>query len=179
MSRFRIYQVDHFDPQILGRKKRRLFVIYSILTPLTIMAFNTFLQTKVNFLILPIIVLPISTGIYLFLYNKLKNDPRKLKTIGDIEFTRTVIKKRIGDSITEYNLQSIKGLELERHIPSVTAKDSKSGYFSYILRIIFNNSSTESLVVSDKPIDRRQNLSIVETMKTLKKIIQPEIRIIS
>ena len=95
MSRFRIYQVDHFDPQILGRKKRRLFVIYSILTPLTIMAFNTFLQTKVNFLILPIIVLPISTGIYLFLYNKLKNDPRKLKTIGDIEFTRTVIKKEL------------------------------------------------------------------------------------
>jgi hypothetical protein len=179
MSRFRIYQVDHFDPQILGRKKRRLFVIYSILTPLTIMAFNALGQTKVNFLLLPIIVLTISTGIYLFLYYKLKNEPRKLKTIGDIEFTRTVIKKRIGDSITEYNLQSIKRLELERHLPSVTAKDSKSRYFSYILRIIFNNSSTESLVVSDKPIDMRQNLSIVETMKTLKKIIQPEISIIS
>jgi hypothetical protein len=102
-----------------------------------------------------------------------------LKTIGDIEFTRTEIIKRIGDSITEYNLQSITGLELERHIPSVTAKDSKSGYFSYILRIIFNDSSTESLVVSDKPIDRRQNLSIVETMKTLKKIIKLEIRIIT
>lgn len=153
--------------------------MYSILTPLTIMAFNILLQTKANFLLLPIIILPISTGIYLFLHYKLKNEPRKLKTIGDIEFTRTVIKKRIGDSITEYNLQSIKRLELERHIPSVTAKDSKSGYFSYILKIIFNNSSTESLVVSDKHIDRRQNLSIVETMKTLKKIIQPEIRIIT
>jgi len=90
-----------------------------------------------------------------------------------------MIKKRIGDSITKYDFQTIKGLELEKHIPSVTAKDSKSGYFSYILRIFFYNSSTESLVVSDKPIDRRQNLSILETMKTLKKIIQPDIRIIN
>jgi len=177
MSRFKIYQIDHFDPKIVGRKKRRLFALYSIISPLTILTFNTLEQIKGRFLLLLIIVLPISTAIYLFLLHKLKND--QIKSIGEIEFTRTMIKKRIGDSITKYDFQTIKGLELEKHIPSVTAKDSKSGYFSYILRIFFYNSSTESLVVSDKPIDRRQNLSILETMKTLKKIIQPDIRIIN
>jgi hypothetical protein len=179
MSRFRIYQIDHFDPQIVGRKKRRLLTIYSVLTLLTILIFNLFKEFNKNFLLSLMIVLPISTLIYLFLFLRLKNVPRKLKTIGYIEFTRTTIKKRIGDSITEYNFQSIKRLELERHIPSVTYSDSKSRYFSYILKIIFNNSSIESLVVSDKPIEKIQNLSIVETMNTLKKIIQTEIRIIS
>jgi hypothetical protein len=177
MSRYRIYQVAHFDPKIIGRKKRRLFAIYSSIYPITLITINILDHFKMNLLLFPTIVLPISTILFLFLLNKLKNEP--LKTIGEIEFTRTEIKKRIGDSINEYNFQLIKELELEKHIPSTTAKNSKSGYFSYILKIVFNNSTTESLVVSDKPIDKRQNLSIVDTMKTLKKIIKLDIRIIA
>jgi len=38
---------------------------------------------------------------------------------------------------------------------------------------------TEYLVVSDRPIEQNRDLSIVETMRTLKKIIQPEITIIT
>jgi hypothetical protein len=168
MSRYRIYQVDHFDPQIVGRKKRRLFAMYS---------FNMLEAFNGSFIILLIIVLPISTTLYFILLNKLKNE--SFKTIGDIEFTTNHIRKRIGDSFSEYDFHSIKGLELERHIPSITAKNSKSGYFSYILKIVFNNSETESLVVSDKPIDSNQNLSIVDTMKTLKKFIRTDIKIIT
>jgi hypothetical protein len=178
MSRFKIYRVDHFDPERVGGNKRRLFALYSILSPLTIAALSTFMQTKTNPFIVAAIVLPVTTVVYLYLYRKLKNEPRKFKTIGDIEFTRTLIKKRIGDSITEYNFESIKEIELEKHIPSVSPKDSKSGYFTYILRIIFYDATTESLVVSDNPIESQQNLSIVDTMKTLKKIIQPAVRII-
>jgi hypothetical protein len=67
---------------------------------------------------------------------------------------------------------------LERHIPSETIKGSKTGYFSYIIKILFTDSRKEMLVVSDKPVDSKCDISIVETMKTLKKIIHPEIRII-
>lgn len=177
MSRFRIFQVNHYDPEIMGRKKRRLFIVYSLFTPLIIIAFNFVFQTRHKPLLLSAIILPVFTAVYLYAYFRLKNEPGEMKTIGDIEFSRNLIKKRIGDSATEYNLNSIKLLELKRHIPSVTAKNSKSGYFSYILRITFMNSSSESLVVSDKPLDGRQNISIVDTLTTLKKIIQPEVLI--
>jgi hypothetical protein len=81
--------------------------------------------------------------------------------------------------VDHFDPNSIKVLELEKHIPSITAKDSKSGYFSYILRIVFNDSKTESLVVSDKPIDKRLNLSIIYTLKTLKKLTMTDISIIA
>lgn len=123
-------------------------------------------------------LLPTALGLYFWLYYKLKSDLRRIKTIGDIEFTRSCIKKRIGDSLTEYDFDAIEKIELQKHIPSVNAGGGKTGYFSYILHIVFHNSSTESLVVSDRPADKKQNLSIVDTMKTLKKIIQPQISII-
>jgi hypothetical protein len=66
---------------------------------------------------------------------------------------------------------------LQRHIPSITPRDSKSGYFSYILKIIFKDAIIESLVVSDKPANQRIDLSITDTLKTLKKINITEIEI--
>ena len=117
-------------------------------------------------------------GLYLYLYSRIKNRLSKIKTIGDIEFTRTGIRKRIGDSMTEYDFQTIKQLELEKHIPAANRGSTKSGYFSFILKIVFLNSPSESLIISDRPADTRQNLSILDTMNTLKKIIQPEVKIL-
>jgi hypothetical protein len=122
---------------------------------------------------------PIILGFSFYLNSKLKADLRKIKTIGEVEFTRTCIKKRLGDIYIEYDFKLIKELELSKHIPGLSPKDSKSGYFSYILKIIFKNLKTESIIVSDRPIDKKQDLSIIETFKTLKKLIQPEITIIS
>jgi hypothetical protein len=118
-------------------------------------------------------------GPFIYLHSKLKADLKQIKTIGDIEFTTRCIKKRIGDSYAEYEFQSIEKLELQKHIPDIDNSESKSGYFSYILKIVFKNSSTESIVISDKPVEKGRNLSIVDTMKTLNKIIQPEIRILA
>jgi hypothetical protein len=131
----------------------------------------------VKFFLFYSIAFPLILGLSIYLQYRLKSDLKKIKTIGDIEFTRTGIRKRIGDSLTEYEFHSIAKLELQKHIPAVTAGDGKSGYFSYILKIIFNNSSSESLVISDKPTDTKQDLSVVDTMKTLKKIIKSQISI--
>jgi hypothetical protein len=119
------------------------------------------------------------SGFYLYFHFKIKSEKKLIKIIGEIEFTRTLIRKRIADSVTEYDYQSIESIELERHIPSDTVKESKTGYFSYIIKIIFTDSRMEMLVISDRPVDNKYDISIVETMKTLKKIIYPEISIIT
>jgi hypothetical protein len=175
MSKYRIYRVDNADPRRLGRRKRLLFSLYSILTPLASIALNSIDEIGGNFLMVLLVVLPVTTALYLLLYFKLKNN--RFETIGEIEFTTGSIIKKLGDATTRYDYRDVKGIELEKHIPSVTARESKSGFFSYILKIDFLNAPSVSIIVSDKPTDKDRNLSITETLGTLKKLIAAEIRI--
>ena len=176
MSKYRIYRIDHHDPQLIGKRKRQIAIVYAIMSPVFVMIFMLLHQLfDIGFLILLIGSIPIIGGFYLSLYFKLKSDNRKIKTIGDIEFTQTGIKKHIGDSISEYSYQSIKSIELQKHIPAVTITESKSGFFSYLLSITFQDLHKETIVISDLPAGKWQDLSITETIKTLKKITQTEI----
>ena len=176
MSRFNIYQINHHDPKVVGQKKRRLVLLYSIFTLVFILLFQIGINILlIRFSLLLLVSLPSIAAFYIFMHLKLKSDLTQIKTIGDIEFTRTGIRKKIGDSFAEYDFNKIEKLELQKHIPTIAIRDSKSGYFSYILKIYFINSSSESLVVSDRPVNKKQDLSIVETMKTLKKFIHPHI----
>jgi hypothetical protein len=178
MSRFRIYQIDHYDPKLVGvRLKRLTFILGSIYTlfMLTLQIGINIFQT--NFDLALLLVVPF-LGFYIYLYNRIKNKLSHIKTIGDIEFTRTGIRKRIGDSMTEYDFQTIEQLELQKHIPAINRGTTRSGYFSFILKIVFSNTSTESLIISDQPTDKKVNLSILDTMNTLKKIIHTEVKIL-
>lgn len=177
MSRFRIYQVDHFDPKIVGRNVRRQIIMYAILDFIIVLIFAICLSLlKMNMVLLFVILTPIF-GFNIYFFQKLGSKVKHTKTIGEIEFTRTSIKKRIGDSLIEYEFQTIKKIELQKHFPTINMISSMGENFTYILKIIFFNSTSESLVVSDKPIDSNLNISIVETMKTLRKIIELEITI--
>lgn len=180
MSHYKIYQIDHYDPKLVGKKKRRLAVIYGALFSVSYLIFyigvyNLNIKTSIMFSTL----IPLVMGLYILIYYKLKSDLKRIKTIGDIEFTRTAIKKRIGDSVTEYEFQSIEKIELQKHIPLLSFGLGKTGYFSYIITIIFRNSTSESLIVSERPVGNRQTLSIGYTLNTLKKITEPQITIIS
>ena len=179
MSRYKIYQIDHYDPKKVGKKKRRLALLSGALFSIFYLLFHICVYTlgfKPSIMFLTLV--PIALGLYLWLYYKLKSDLKRIRTIGDIEFTRSCIRKRIGDSFTEYEFRTIEKLELQKHIPSIDSAGGKNGYFSYILTIIFSNSSSESLIISERAIENRQTLSITNTMKTLKKIIEPQITII-
>ena len=174
MSQFSIYQINHYDPVRLGKNNRRIFIGYTMIAFLTMLLWNINIisfhgQNKVV-----IIILIIAFLIFIFLAVKLRYDRNKIKTIGEIEFTTGGIKKRIGDSQITYNYQVIDHIEIQKHIPS--ENKSVGGYYSYILKIIFSDSHSESLVVSGISKDPRQKLSIVETMKALSRIIKPEIR---
>jgi len=170
MSRFRILRVDHYNPVSVGKKNRLLYTIFGLIPTLFILSFqiigygSTHYNTK---LIISILILAI---VYYFLLRKIRSN-NNLMTIGDIEITQSGLKKRLGDVLTEYNFVTIKDLTLQKHLPSTSPKESKSRYFSYILKITLTDGSEESLVVSDRSIDHDHKISILETFKTLKKIV--------
>lgn len=149
---------------------------YVVVSLSIVLIFTTGHQVfKVGFGIMYSISVIITMALAFFLQFKMRSENRKLKVIGDIEFTRSEIIKHIGDSVEEFSYHSIQKIELEKHIPAVNMAESKSGYFTYILSLSFIDSRRESIVVSDKPLDKRQNLCITETIKTLKNITRTEI----
>jgi hypothetical protein len=156
MSRFSIYQINHYDPQAVGKRKRRLrliygalYVVYMVLLQIGLLVLN--LNSSLVFFTLT----PLLIGLTFYLNFKLKSYLKQIKIIGDVEFSRSGIKKRIGDSVVEYEFNTIKRIELQKHIPSISPGESKNGYFSYILKILFINSYSESFVVSDKPLEKK------------------------
>jgi len=171
MSRYKIYRIDHHDPVWIGKRRRLLNILFGILAilsvPLMFIIHHLFRigigETNL------ILIIIICTFYYLF-YLRLKSENRKIKPIGEIEFTRSCIIKSIGDSHTETTYDSIDSVELQEHIPALTIKESKSGFFTYILSIYFKDSRKETLIVSDIPSGNKQDLSITETIKTLKKL---------
>jgi hypothetical protein len=116
-------------------------------------------------------------GLLFLLFRKFKVENNKYKTIGNIEFTRKRIIKRIGDTFSENSYDSIESIELQKHIPASLVSESKSGFYTYILSIKFKDSHKDSIIVSDRPLDKMQNISITDTIKALKRIVTTRINI--
>jgi hypothetical protein len=100
---------------------------------------------------------------------------KKTAVIGELEFTKGGMKKRLGDTVTEYDYNAVSRLDLNKHFPNLWFSNSTSGYFSHILKITFTDSTTESLVLADKPLEKKPDTSIAITLTTLRKFIPAEI----
>jgi hypothetical protein len=177
MSRFRILRVDHYDPVSVGRRNRFLYTIYGVIPSLFILSVNLAAMNSKQYDLILFGSLPVLSLIVYFLLKKIRADIKNLKTIGEIEITQSGLKKRIGDSQTDYNFPSVKKLTLTKHMPGTKISESKNRYFSYILKIEQTDGSEESMVVSDRSEDHDHKLSIADTMKTLKKIVPFEVTI--
>jgi hypothetical protein len=171
MSKYKIFRVDHYDPALIGRRRRRLNILFAVIAiisaPVFILIHQLFsIGIGETNMILMIALL----GFFLFIRFKLRSENEKIKTIGYIEFTRTCIIKRIGDSYTETSYGSLDSVELHKHIPALTISEANTGFYTYILSLNFKDLHKETLIVSDRPLGKRHDLSITETIKTLKKI---------
>jgi len=177
MSKYRIFRVDHYDPALIGKRRRRLNILFAIIAiisaPVFILIHHLF---NIGIAEANLILMIVLVGSSLFIHFKLRSENEKIKTIGDIEFTRTCIIKRIGDSYTETSYDSIDTVELHKHIPALTVSEAKSGFFTHILSLNFKDLHKETLIVSDRPLDKRQDISITETIKTLRKLNSIEIK---
>jgi hypothetical protein len=177
MSRFRILRVDHYDPVSVGRRNRFLYAIYGVIPSLFILSINLGAMHSKHFDLIFFGSIPVLALIVYFILKKIRSDIKNLKTIGEIEITQSGLKKRIGDSQTNYNFSSVKELTLIKHMPGTKISESKNRYYSYILKIKLIDGSEESIVVSDRSEDRDHKLSIADTMKTLKKIVPFEVKL--
>ena len=175
MSRFSILRIDHYDPVAVGKKNRIIFTIYGIIPTLFITLFNLGNIWDISIILRLALSLPILGLTYLLLLRKLRSTVNKIKPIGDIEITRTVIRKRLGDSITEFQFDLIKQIRLSKHLPATRIWESKSGFYSYILKIVFHDLPDDTIVVSDRSLDHNHKISITDTLKTLKKIVPFEV----
>ncbi|HZL76510.1 MAG TPA: hypothetical protein VFB97_02300, partial [Bacteroidales bacterium] len=177
MSRFRILRVDHYDPVKVGRKNRIFYSIYGVIPTLFILAIDIGAMNSKHSNLILYGSMPFLGLILFFLLRKIRSDIKNLKTIGEIEITQSGLKKKIGDSQTDYNFSAIKELTLTKHMPGTKMTESKSRYFSYILKIALKDGFEELMVVSDRSIDHDHKLSIADTMKTLKRIAPIKVNI--
>jgi hypothetical protein len=175
MSRFRILRIDEDDPVSVGKKTRLTYAIYASIPVSIITLIN--LTHELNYGLLFYILIPVVGIIYFLLLKKLRSTINNLQSIGEFEITQSCFRKRLGDSVTEYNYKMIKEVRLTKHIPATRISESKSRYFSYILRIIFHNNPDETLVVSDRSVDHNHKISIADTLKTLKKMVPFEVKL--
>ena len=175
MSRFSILRIDHYDPAAVGRKNRILFSIFILIPGTASILINLGNVLRIDFILRLVILLPLLGIIYFILLKKLRAAIKNIKPIGDIEITKSSVRKRIGDALTKYDFESIKEIRLTKHLPATRIRESKSGYFSYILKIVFHDIPDDTLVVSDRSIDHDHKISITDTLKTLKKIVPFEV----
>jgi hypothetical protein len=177
MSRFRILRIDHYDPESVGKKNRILFTIYAVIPTLFFLLINIARELGFSSDIGIILLALLMSGIYILLIRKLRAAINKIKSIGELEVTQSLFRKKIGDSICEYYFDLIKEVSLIKHIPATRPKESKSRYFSYIIKIAFLDGTEESIIVADRSVDLNQKISLAETMKTLRKLVPFNVRI--
>jgi hypothetical protein len=98
----------------------------------------------------------------------MKKQVNNLKTIGTLEFTKTCIKKEIGDLSTTYDYDNILQIEVEKYLRDLSISSNKNGPLIYILKIINKNSSQDNFIVSNRSLDFRQKIGIIDTLRTIK-----------
>lgn len=177
MSKFLIYQIDHHDPVKVGRRRRIQFtiVISFVMVIWSFINIGNAINSKMT--IVFVLIFPFAILIFILNLFKMRKEANKIRSIGEIEFTTSLLRKRIGDCLSEYSYSTIQEIEIQSHIPSSTALDIKYACFSYILKINFTDLHSESIVVSGKSCDRRKKVTILETMKSLKKMTQLKIKL--
>jgi hypothetical protein len=172
MSKFKIYRIDSPDPGIIGHQSKKLVIGYSVLFLLTYFALNSNLLVKelhfpklIYYIILSILVLT-TLALVIIIKRQLKD----LKKIGSLEFTQTKINKVIGDLKAEIPYDRINRIEIEKHLRALTVFQSKTGFLTYIIKIVQYDSKEDLFVVSEKSADSGQKFSIINTLNMVKKL---------
>jgi hypothetical protein len=98
----------------------------------------------------------------------MKKQVENLKEIGTLEFTKTCIKKEIGNLSMTYEYDIILQIEVEKYLRDLSISSNKNGPSIYILKITCRNSSQDNFIVSNRSLDFRQRIGIIDTLKTIK-----------
>jgi hypothetical protein len=143
---------------------------YSFIALLIMLTINIHFNThwKKSSIIFYVLLIGIMILIGLWLVFVMKRQSKGLQKIGILEFTKTSVKKEIGDFTTNYSYDDILKIETEKHLRALTNYGSKTGALTHVLKIIHKDLTEENFIISDRSIDFGQKISIIETLKTLK-----------
>jgi hypothetical protein len=172
MSKFRIYQCKTSDPAKPARRSRILIGSYLVLYMMIMIGLSSkLIVRKSDFLGITLAVTLLTVMVFTLIFIiVMRKRTREIRQIGTLEFTRTMIKKEIGDLTGEYPFDTINKIEVERHIRAFTVFQSTTGYITYIIRIIKNDMTEEMFIVSDRSVGPGKKITLSDTINTLKKI---------
>lgn len=177
MSKYKIYRSGSADPNHEKKRNRWLYSAYIILFMLLIQVPNYCIalrKTKFSTTLFIIFALAICTCIIL-LSRYFSSRLRSLRQIGTIEFTRTAVRKEIGDLTSAADYSGITRIELGDFLRDVSISWNKPGSMTKSLKIVHSDHREESFIISDRPVDFRQKICITDSLKTLKKLTGIEI----
>jgi hypothetical protein len=170
MSKYKIYRAESSNPKEIGRRNKKLYIVYTIAFFLLLLIINLYFKFKneLNSLFLYFSILIVFICFTAFIIYKLRKQVNNLKTIGTLEFTKTCIKKEIGDLSTTYNYDNMLQIEVEIYLRDLSIFSNKYGSSIYILKITNKNSLQDNFIVSNMSIDFRQKIGIIDTLNTVK-----------
>jgi hypothetical protein len=170
MSKFKIYRAESFDPKEIGQRNKKLYFVYTIVFFLLLLTINLYYKFKDehNSLILYFSILIVIICITAFIIYKMRKQVNNLKTIGTLEFTKTCIKKEIGDLSTSYNYDKILQIQVEKYLRDLSISSNKYGSSFYILKITNKPNSQDHFIVSNMSIDLRRKIGIIDTLNIVK-----------
>jgi hypothetical protein len=172
MSKFKIYRTISPDPGKTGRKNRLLYIVYTVAFSLLFLTINFYYKFEEKHfpLISYFSILILLIIITVFVFYRMKKQVRDLKPIGTIEFTKTSVKKVIGDLETSCTYDSILEIEAGKYLREMTVSVVKNGPSIYIIKIINKDNTQASFIVSNRSTDFRQKIGIIETLKAVRSL---------
>jgi len=170
MSKFKIYREESSEPQKIQKKNSFLYIIYIIaffLILLTINIYYKFEEEQISLIIyFTILILLISITAYVIY--RMRKQVKNLKSIGTLEFTKAFIKKVIGDLETTYSYDNILQIEVEKYLRDLSISSNKNGSSIVIIKILNKDCSQDKFILSNRSIDFKQKIGIIDTLKTVK-----------
>lgn len=165
MSKFAIYRSKGFSLQKIAIINLTFNLFYALLLPL--IGFAGILSNKLHIndtVILGSLILWIVVIIILNLLARKIN--KQLEQFGELQITNSGITKTIAGITEKFDFDTIKEIELKRHIRTFFFPSNASGIKTYLAAIITKNSSMERFVVSSQSID----IPVVDFFKSLYKV---------
>jgi hypothetical protein len=170
MSKFKIYREASSDPKKIKRNNRLLYIIYTIAFFLLLLTINTYYKFKEEHysLIIYYAILVFFISITAYVILRMRKQVSNLKAIGTLEFTKSFIKKAIGDLETTYLYDNVLQIEAEKYLRDLSISSNKNGPSIFIIKIVNKDSSQDYFIVSNRSIDFQQKIGIIDTLKTVR-----------
>jgi hypothetical protein len=149
-----------------------MYMAYGFLSLLVMLTVNVHINSddkKLGVFFLVILGILIVAAIWMIL--EMKRQSKALMKIGILEFTRSSVTKTIGDLRSSCTYDNIVKIEIERHLRALSVFSSKTGSLTHIIKIVHKDMTEENFVISDISMDFGQKISILETLKTLRRSV--------